>query len=75
MVLTNYSTMILDYVDHQNPYWVQKYKTYTIGLMFEASIIESEVDAISAKFLRTFNMFFLLPYMIIVIIMIAGEIL
>lgn len=51
------------------------YKNYAIGLMFEADIITNKINAISASFFKTFTLYFLLPYMLIVMVMITAEIL
>ena len=75
MVLTNFSDAIYDFENHSDPNWHQQYKTYTLGLMFDSQVIQHTIEAISASFFRTFTFYFVLPYMLLVMVMIAGEIL
>ena len=73
MVLANFTVLIQNF--NETEYIVSpKYKAYTFGLMFEASIIELKIQSISKKFFNNFLNLFVLPYMLVVAAFLIAEV-
>lgn len=73
MVLANFTVSIYNF--NQTDYLLNpKYKAYTFGLMFEASIIEEKIQSIFRKFFNNFLNLFLRPYLVTVVFFLIAEI-
>lgn len=73
MILANFTVKIFDFNETEfemDP----KYKAYSIGLWFEASVIEEKINSIFRKFFRTFLTLFLMPFMITVVFFLIAEV-
>ncbi|TNV85841.1 hypothetical protein FGO68_gene299 [Halteria grandinella] len=69
MMMQNFSVQIIDY---KSPKKIQK--DYTLGVMFESSIIEQKIAATQKKFFRTFIVLFIAPFLFMVTLFLICEV-
>ncbi|TNV85850.1 hypothetical protein FGO68_gene15363 [Halteria grandinella] len=70
MIIQNFSVHIEKFSEDNRG---EIYKHYTMGLMFEASVIDEKIQAIKDKFIRTFLVRFLPPFLGVVMITLICE--
>ncbi|TNV85795.1 hypothetical protein FGO68_gene11749 [Halteria grandinella] len=69
MMMQNFSVQLVDY---KSPKKIQK--EYTLGVMFESSIIEQKIAATQKKFFRTFIVLFMAPFLFMVTLFLICEV-
>jgi hypothetical protein len=73
MILANFTVKIFDF--NETLFQTEpKFKAYSIGLWFEASVIEEKINSIFRKFFHTFLTLFLTPYLLTVAIFLIAEV-
>ncbi|TNV85917.1 hypothetical protein FGO68_gene8981 [Halteria grandinella] len=71
IIISNISVTIEHYQSAKIP---KRQKPYVVGLIFESSIIEKKIMQIQQLFFRNFLVYFMLPFLIIVVLMLMGEV-
>ncbi|TNV85868.1 hypothetical protein FGO68_gene4533 [Halteria grandinella] len=69
MMMQNFSVQIVDY---KTP--MKQSKEYTMGVMFESSIIEQKIATTQKKFFKTFIVLFMAPFLFMVTVFLICEI-
>ncbi|TNV85546.1 hypothetical protein FGO68_gene11413 [Halteria grandinella] len=59
---------------YENRELPMRQKAYTLGVMFESYEIEDKIQEIQRKFLRTFLILFMMPFLIMVCVFLLGEV-
>lgn len=68
-MMQNFSALIFDY---KSPIYIRK--EYTLGVMFESSIIEEKIATTQKKFFRTFVVLFMTPFLTMVSLFLICEV-